>query len=83
MTMTDYDRREHLKAVHASRKASTYQKVDEAIQRLQHGPHRASISIAWQVRWECQKQRCITIVHCESALNHYERSKRVLPHQNS
>jgi CHAT domain-containing protein len=32
--MTDYDRREQLKAIHKSRKASTYQKVDEAIKRL-------------------------------------------------
>ncbi|EOQ08747.1 hypothetical protein KOY_05237 [Bacillus cereus VDM021] len=32
--MTNYDRKEHLKAIHASRKAATYQKVDEAIQRL-------------------------------------------------
>ena len=32
--MDNYDRREHLKAIHASRKALTYQKVDEAIKRL-------------------------------------------------
>lgn len=32
--MAEYDRREQLKAIHKSRKASTYQKVDEAIQRL-------------------------------------------------
>jgi hypothetical protein len=32
--MTSYDRREQLKAIHASRKAVTSQKVDEAIQRL-------------------------------------------------
>jgi len=32
--MADYDRKEQLKAIHKSRKASTYQKVDEAIQRL-------------------------------------------------
>ncbi|MCM2534798.1 DUF6262 family protein [Neobacillus pocheonensis] len=32
--MTKYDRKEQLKVIHASRKASTYQKVDEAIQRL-------------------------------------------------
>ncbi|HDX9578284.1 TPA: transposase [Bacillus pseudomycoides] len=32
--MANYDRKEHLKAMHASRKATTYQKVDEAIQRL-------------------------------------------------
>jgi hypothetical protein len=32
--VTEYDRREQLKAVHESRKASTFQKVDEAIQRL-------------------------------------------------
>lgn len=32
--MADYDRREQLKTIHASRKAATYQKVDEAIQRL-------------------------------------------------
>jgi len=32
--MTDYDRREQLKAIHASRKASTSKKVDAAIQRL-------------------------------------------------
>lgn len=32
--MTEYDRSAHLKAVHAQRKANTYQKVDEAIKRL-------------------------------------------------
>ena len=32
--MADYDRRDQLKEIHASRKAATYQKVDEAIQRL-------------------------------------------------
>ncbi|UOQ95709.1 DUF6262 family protein [Halobacillus shinanisalinarum] len=32
--MTHYDRREQLKAIHASRKEFTYRKVDEAIQRL-------------------------------------------------
>lgn len=32
--MAHYDRREQLKAIHASRKASTYHKVNEAIQRL-------------------------------------------------
>lgn len=32
--MANYDRKEHLKAIHASRKAATYQKVDKAIQRL-------------------------------------------------
>lgn len=32
--MADYDRKEQLKAIHKSRRASTYQKVDEAIQRL-------------------------------------------------
>jgi predicted nuclease with TOPRIM domain len=32
--MASYDRREHLKAIHASRKALTYQKVDDAITRL-------------------------------------------------
>ncbi|HHT7189016.1 TPA: DUF6262 family protein [Bacillus cereus] len=32
--MTNYDRREQLKAIHASRKAVTTQKVDEAIRRL-------------------------------------------------
>lgn len=32
--MTEFNRREQLKAVHESRKASTFQKVDEAIQRL-------------------------------------------------
>lgn len=32
--MTSYDRTEQLKAIHASRKAITSQKVDEAIQRL-------------------------------------------------
>ncbi|MEI4800549.1 DUF6262 family protein [Bacillus sp. NPDC077411] len=32
--MTNYDRKEHLKAIHASRKATTSQKVDKAIQRL-------------------------------------------------
>ncbi|AST00139.1 transposase [Geobacillus thermocatenulatus] len=32
--MANYDRREHLKAIHASRKALIYQKVEEAIKRL-------------------------------------------------
>ena len=32
--MADYDRREQMKEIHASRKAATYQKVDKAIQRL-------------------------------------------------
>ncbi|MFE6708084.1 DUF6262 family protein [Bacillus thuringiensis] len=32
--MASYDRREQLKAIHASRKAATSQKVDKAIQRL-------------------------------------------------
>ncbi|PEI88095.1 DUF6262 family protein [Bacillus toyonensis] len=32
--MTNYNRREQLKAIHASRKAATTQKVDEAIRRL-------------------------------------------------
>ncbi|MGE8005234.1 DUF6262 family protein [Lysinibacillus sp. NPDC093216] len=32
--MTEYDRSEHLKAIHANRKANTSQKVDEAIKRL-------------------------------------------------
>ena len=32
--MAEYDRIEHLKTIHASRKATTYQKVDEAIKRL-------------------------------------------------
>lgn len=32
--MDEYDRKEHLKAIHASKKASTSQKVDKAIQRL-------------------------------------------------
>ncbi|EFI68435.1 transposition regulatory protein TnpC [Lysinibacillus fusiformis ZC1] len=32
--MTEYDRSSHLKAIHASRKAHTSQKVDEAIKRL-------------------------------------------------
>ena len=32
--MADYDRREQLKKIHASRKSATYQKVDEAVQRL-------------------------------------------------
>lgn len=32
--MTKYDRKKQLKALHESRKAITYQKVDEAIQRL-------------------------------------------------
>ncbi|HHT7240210.1 MULTISPECIES: DUF6262 family protein [Bacillus] len=32
--MDNYDRRKQLKAIHASRKALTYRKVDEAIQRL-------------------------------------------------
>ncbi len=31
--MTSYDRTEQLKAIHASRKAITSQKVDEAIQK--------------------------------------------------
>lgn len=39
--MANYDRREQLKKIHASRKAATYQKVDEAIQRLV----RANVSI--------------------------------------
>lgn len=29
--MAEYDRSEHLKAIHANRKATTSQKVDEAI----------------------------------------------------
>ncbi|MGG5758502.1 DUF6262 family protein [Bacillus toyonensis] len=32
--MAGYDRSEHLKAIHAKRKANTYQRVDEAIKRL-------------------------------------------------
>ncbi|PEC20743.1 DUF6262 family protein [Bacillus cereus] len=32
--MAEYDRSAHLKAIHANRKANTYQKVDEAIKRL-------------------------------------------------
>lgn len=32
--MANYDRREQLKAIHASRKAATSQKINEAIQRL-------------------------------------------------
>lgn len=32
--MVNYDRRGHLKAIHAHRKANTHQKVDEAIKRL-------------------------------------------------
>lgn len=32
--MADYDRSAHLKAIHASRKANTYQKIDDAIKRL-------------------------------------------------
>ena len=32
--MAEYDRSEHLKAIHANRKATTSQKVDEAIKRL-------------------------------------------------
>ncbi|WP_342047192.1 DUF6262 family protein [Bacillus sp. OTU530] len=32
--MANYDRKEQLKAIHASRKASSAQKVDKAIQRL-------------------------------------------------
>ncbi|WP_144502783.1 DUF6262 family protein [Bacillus thuringiensis] len=32
--MANYDRKEHLKAIHASRKATTSQKVDKAIQRI-------------------------------------------------
>lgn len=32
--MSDYDRKEHLKAIHTQRKAQTIQKVDEAIKRL-------------------------------------------------
>ncbi|RAN88013.1 transposase [Bacillus sp. SRB_28] len=32
--MGAYDRSVHLKAIHASRKANTYQKIDEAIKRL-------------------------------------------------
>ncbi|HDR8202833.1 TPA: transposase [Bacillus cereus] len=32
--MTNYNRREQLKAIHASRKAGTTQKVDDAIRRL-------------------------------------------------
>jgi SpoVK/Ycf46/Vps4 family AAA+-type ATPase len=32
--MAEYDRSAHLKAIHAKRKANTYQRVDEAIKRL-------------------------------------------------
>lgn len=32
--MANYDRREQLKAIHAARKALTYQKVEKAIKRL-------------------------------------------------
>lgn len=32
--MAEYDRSAHLKAIHANRKANTYQKIDEAIKRL-------------------------------------------------
>lgn len=32
--MVEYDRSAHLKAIHANRKANTYQKVDKAIKRL-------------------------------------------------
>ncbi|EJS68128.1 transposase [Bacillus cereus] len=32
--MAEYDRSEHLKAIHAKRKANTYQRVDEVIKRL-------------------------------------------------
>lgn len=32
--MANYDRSAHLKSIHAQRKASTYQKIDEAIKRL-------------------------------------------------
>ncbi|MFJ8099974.1 DUF6262 family protein [Lysinibacillus sp. NPDC096212] len=32
--MTEYDRSEHLKAIHANRKATTSRKIDEAIKRL-------------------------------------------------
>ena len=32
--MSDYDRKEHLKAIHTQRKAQTFQKVNEAIKRL-------------------------------------------------
>lgn len=32
--MSEYNRSSHLKAIHAKRKANTYQKVDEAIKRL-------------------------------------------------
>ncbi|MEH6980064.1 MULTISPECIES: DUF6262 family protein [Bacillus] len=32
--MSKYDRIEHLKSIHAHRKANTHQKVDEAIKRL-------------------------------------------------
>jgi DNA replication initiation complex subunit (GINS family) len=32
--MAEYDRSTHLKAIHAQRKANTYQRVDEAIKRL-------------------------------------------------
>ncbi|MCF6410679.1 DUF6262 family protein [Pseudalkalibacillus salsuginis] len=32
--MAKYDRSAHLKSIHAQRKANTYQKVDEAINRL-------------------------------------------------
>ena len=32
--MSNYDRKEHLKQLHAKRRAKTHKKVDEAIQRL-------------------------------------------------
>ncbi|MCM3655454.1 DUF6262 family protein [Metabacillus litoralis] len=32
--MAEYDRSVHLKAIHAKRKANTYQRVDDAIKRL-------------------------------------------------
>jgi len=32
--MAKYDRIEHLKTIHAHRKANTHQKVDDAIKRL-------------------------------------------------
>ena len=47
--MANYDRKEHLKAIHASRKATTSQKVDKAIQRLVE-PMILSILIVWQAR---------------------------------
>ncbi|OHX29818.1 hypothetical protein BWGOE5_45260 [Bacillus mycoides] len=34
LKMAEYDRSAHLKAIHAKRKADTYQKVNEAIKRL-------------------------------------------------